>query len=167
VLVGRTATRRWRSSGDALAIDEVVLAGEALERTAHQLLATLLHEAAHALGRVRAINDTSRQHRYHNLAFRTLADELGLVVERHPLTGWATTSLPTTTAQRYATTISVLQHALQLYRCHERAAPRPQPRTGTRAYVCGCGRRIRVARSVFAQGDILCANCIEPFDPID
>ena len=32
---------------------------------------------------------------------------------------------------------------------------------------CGCGRRIRVARSVLELAPILCAGCGQPFDPED
>jgi hypothetical protein len=32
---------------------------------------------------------------------------------------------------------------------------------------CGCGRRIRVARSVLEQAPILCAGCAQPFEPED
>jgi hypothetical protein len=32
---------------------------------------------------------------------------------------------------------------------------------------CGCGRRIRVARSVLELAPILCASCAQPFEPDD
>jgi hypothetical protein len=32
---------------------------------------------------------------------------------------------------------------------------------------CGCGRRIRVARSVLELAPILCAGCAQPFEPDD
>ena len=59
-----------------------MISGEGLRRTAHDVLGTLLHEAAHALAHARGIKDTSRQGRYHNKHFKTLAEELGL--DRRP-----------------------------------------------------------------------------------
>lgn len=138
----------------------------ALERGAHAVLATLLHEAAHALGRVREINDTSRQQRYHNGRFKALAEELGLVAEQRRLSGWATTTLSPTTPERYAGAITAIEDALRIYRSHERfVAGRPRAPSSA-PYVCTCGRRIRVAPSVYARGAIMCANCMQPFDPV-
>ncbi|WP_297495484.1 hypothetical protein [Pseudonocardia sp.] len=42
------------------------------------MLATLLHEAAHALAHVRGIKDSSRQGRWHNAKFKALSEELGI-----------------------------------------------------------------------------------------
>jgi hypothetical protein len=32
---------------------------------------------------------------------------------------------------------------------------------------CGCGRRIRVAKTTLAEAPILCARCTQPFQPDD
>jgi hypothetical protein len=45
---------------------------------AEQVLGVVLHEAAHALGSARGVQDTSRQGRYHGATFMGLAAELGL-----------------------------------------------------------------------------------------
>ena len=55
-----------------------MISGEGLRRSPREVLGTLLHEAAHALAHARGIKDTSRQGRYHNKHFKTLAEELGL-----------------------------------------------------------------------------------------
>lgn len=55
--------RRWA---------EVFVGGEGLARGPADVLATLLHEAAHALAHVRGIQDTSRQGRWHNAQFKAL-----------------------------------------------------------------------------------------------
>jgi hypothetical protein len=59
-------------------LDEMFLAGETLAKGARQVLQTMLHEGAHTLARVREVQDTSRQGRWHNAKFRELAQELGL-----------------------------------------------------------------------------------------
>ena len=128
-------------------------------------MATLLHEAAHALADQRGIKDTSRQGRYHNQRFKRLADELGLRVAHDPTLGWSPTSLPDTTAQRYAPAIAAPEVALTAHRAGEPS--RPQRRPGSLACVCGCGRRIRIAPAVLARGPVICGVCSEPFEPVD
>ena len=59
---------------------KVLVSGEGLQRGPVDVLGTLLHEAAHGLAHARKISDTSRQGRYHNRRYATLAQELGLEV---------------------------------------------------------------------------------------
>ena len=92
--LGHFAAERWRHARKDGALPEVLIGGEGLERRPEQVFATLLHEAAHALAHAREIQDTSRQGRYHNLRFRALAEELGLVVTPAPGIGWSATTLP-------------------------------------------------------------------------
>ena len=76
---GHHAPGRWNVAGEQLT--EIMISGEGLRRTAREVLATLLHEAAHALAHARGIKDTSRQGRYHNTKFKKCAEEVGLAVE--------------------------------------------------------------------------------------
>ncbi len=71
---GHFAAARWHVAGANR--PEVLVSGEGLNRGARPVLATLLHEAAHGLANTRQIKDTSRQGRWHNQRFRTLASEL-------------------------------------------------------------------------------------------
>ena len=141
-------------------------AGRGLARGARDVLATQLHEAAHALARVRQVKDTSRQGRYHNTRFKALAEELGLRIDKHPVIGWSTTTLPEETAQRYASTIEQLEHAITIYRRHEGGGgSEPARKPSPPPCVCDCGRRIRVAPAVLALGPIVCGVCEQPFAP--
>src|SRR6266540_2060395 len=88
---GHFAAARWHVAGTNR--PEVLVSGEGLRRGAHQVLATLLHEAAHGMANTRGIQDTSRQGRWHNRRFATLAEELGLKVIQDPKTGWSQTHL--------------------------------------------------------------------------
>ena len=63
------ATLQWLSTLPApaqMAAGDSVLTSRQRRPRPRRMLATLLHEAAHALARVREIQDTSRQGRYHN-----------------------------------------------------------------------------------------------------
>jgi hypothetical protein len=62
----------------------VLVSGEGLQRGPVDVLGTLLHEAAHGLAYARKVSDTSRQGRYHNRRYATLAGELGLEVGPPP-----------------------------------------------------------------------------------
>jgi hypothetical protein len=158
--LGQFAAARWQPGAGELA--EVMVGGEGLARGGRDVLGTLLHEAAHALAAERKINDTSREGRYHNRRFKTLGEEVGLTVERHELLGWAITEVGASTAGAYASTIAALERAIVAYR--DREQPRPeQARPGAVMAICGCGRRIRIARSVLSRGPIVCGVCSQPF----
>lgn len=82
------------------------ICGEGLHRGPADVLATLLHEAAHALADVRGIKDTSRQGRWHNAWFKALATEVGIKTTKDPRIGWSPTRLPEATRNAYADTIT-------------------------------------------------------------
>ena len=145
-------------------LPEVFIGGEGLARGPVEVLGTLLHEAAHALADVRGIKDTSRQGRWHNTRFKTLAEELGIAVVKDARIGWSPTTVTDSTREAYRVTIAELGAALRLYRA-------PEPTGGqsgkakTPPCVCECGRRIRVAPTVLAAGPITCQLCDSEFRP--
>jgi hypothetical protein len=131
-VLGHFATERWHVAGasDTTYVHEVLIGGESLQRGAHDVLGTLIHEAAHPIATVRAIADTSRQGRYHNTKYKTITEQLGLTVERHPVIGWSLTTLPHATAAAYASTITELDHAAPPKRARAGRHRRKQPHTG-------------------------------------
>lgn len=161
--LGHFAAMRWhKDHNEQLA--EVFVGGEGLQRGPAAVLGTLLHEAAHAIAHARGIKDTSRQGRYHNTRFKTLAEELGIEVRKDPRIGWSPTAVPAATREQYADTVTALSEALRLYRAPE------QTSTGTKSKnpppcICECGRRIRVATSVLEAGPITCGVCGTDFQP--
>jgi hypothetical protein len=162
---GHHAAQRWHAYDDDYT--EIMISGEGLRRPASDVLATLLHEAAHALAAARGIKDTSRQGRYHNTRFKTLAEELGITVTHDTRIGWSPTTLPDDTAASYARQIKALDKAMVLYR-HDEAAKTSAP--GTRnliAAACPCDRSIRVAASVLEDAPIICGSCGQAFTPKD
>jgi hypothetical protein len=84
--LGHFAPHRWQVNGRDR--HEVLVGGEGLQRGPTDVLGTLLHEAAHGLAQARGVQDTSRQGRYHNRRYATLAQELGLdVAHLDPIAG--------------------------------------------------------------------------------
>lgn len=166
LVLGHFAALRWQHHQQRMS--EVLISGEGLNRPATDVLATLLHEATHALAFTRGIKDTSRQGRWHNQRFAALAAELGLQVTKDPKLGWSPTTLHPDTKTGYREVLANLTAALTAYR-------HPEPDTTTTAggtttsstiaCLCDCGRRIRIAASVFDQGSITCGVCDSDFAP--
>lgn len=167
VLLGQFARLRWKSVGSEDQHHEVMITGEALaggrEPTgSHQVLNTLLHEAAHALAVVRQIRDTSRQGRYHNRRFQELATEMGLHVEKEGSSGWSGTYLTEETTQRFKEELERMEAEIQVYRLRfdaggTAAASEKKPSRVT--LICDCQRRILVAPGTADQGGIRCDLC--------
>jgi DnaJ domain len=162
---GHYASGRWYASNVEHA--EVMISGEGLARTPREVLGTLLHEAAHALAAARGITGTSRQGRYHNKRYAILAAELGLDVAETPGFGWTITTVPDTTAARYASQLAALNAAMTLWRNSEHDGSTTTTRRNTNliAAQCSCGRKIRIAASTLDEAPIICQACGGSFEP--
>ena len=114
--LGHFLNSSWKD-GEGTIYHEVVITGESLARPATAIFCTLLHEAAHALNYVRGIKDTSRNGRYHNKAFKTMAIDLGMVVQQLKIGnnsfGWANTRMTPDTVQKYREAIQSLKTAIE------------------------------------------------------
>jgi hypothetical protein len=169
---------RWIADGAVRG--EVLLAGEALHLAPEVVFEVLLHEAAHGLNAARRIQDSSRGGRYHNVRFKATAEDFGLVVEQARPYGWARTSLGSFARSQYDTEIAHLGEAMRIARrvaadvrigestVEQGADSGPNGGTQPRAdpplpATCGCGRRMRMAPSVLAQGPVLCGVCGREF----
>jgi hypothetical protein len=115
--LGHFAPHRWQVNGSDR--HEVLVGGEGLQHGPTDVLGTLLHEAAHGLAQARGVADTSRQGRYHNRRYATLARELGLEVAVQSPIGWSHTTVPEPTAGRYAAQLEQLAAVLVLWRRQE------------------------------------------------
>lgn len=161
---GHFAPIRWQHGDNQLA--EVLISGEGLQRSVEEVFTTLLHEAAHALGHVRDIKNTSRQGRWHNEKFAELAKELGLDATKDDQHGWSNCTLRTETATTYKTVLAELKAALIAYR-HPEVTGGATKKNNNNAVACACQcpRRIRVAKAVLAEGEITCSVCESNFEP--
>lgn len=160
--LGHFAASRWQTDNHELA--EIFVGGEGLARGSRAVLATLLHEAAHAIAHHRQIRDTSRQSRYHNQRFKTIAEQLGLQIDHHPTLGWSPTTITNQTVLRYAAALDQLEAALTTYRQPEAHSRKRPGGANLLVCVCGCGRRIRVAGRVLDLAPIVCSSCHQPFN---
>ena len=111
--LGHWAKRSWVDvKGER--VHEVFISAERLERQPHEVFQTLIHEAGHALATAREIQDVSPGTQYHNGEYKKLAEELGLVVEKHSQKGrgWAKTTITPAMEKTYAAEIATLAAAL-------------------------------------------------------
>jgi hypothetical protein len=164
---GHFASLRWQSGDTRL--PEVLVSGEGLQRTPAEVFTTLLHEATHGLADARRVQDTSRQGRWHNKKFATLAAELGLTAEKDDRLGYSPCTLTDTASADYAATITALAAALNAYR-HPEPTTEGKQRTNNNNGVsceCECPRKIRLSLSAFEEGPIVCAPCNAAFLPDD
>ena len=163
---GHFADGRWQHGDDKL--PEVLVSGEGLSRPADNVFTTLLHEATHGLAAARGIKDTSRQGRWHNKQFATLAAELGMTTTKDDKLGFSPCELTEITAARYRATITALGEALNAYRHPESfdGKERTNNNNGVSAE-CECPRRLRISLTVFEAGPIRCDLCGEAFLPED
>lgn len=173
---GHFAPLRWVLE-DETERCEVFMAGERLQHGPSEVLETLIHEAAHAVAHARKIKDTSRQCRYHNGKFKAIAESLGLKVAKMGSIGWAETSIPPETVALYPEAIAQLKEAIRAFRRSEFSlrgvkvgttagldADDGEKTSGKRDKLeCGCGRSIRVSRSVAELGSITCGCCGQDF----
>lgn len=181
-----------REEGAAVRKHELFLAGEALAKGARQVLQTMLHEGAHTLARVRQLQDTSRQGRWHNATFRKLAEEMGLEHKGSSADkshGFSFVTLTTATVEKYADLLAELDREIRLV-CHlplwmggtaeeeddkggEKIGKAPKgegedetkPKSGPLKATCACEEPviIRVSQKVLDLGVVKCTECEELF----
>jgi hypothetical protein len=165
--LGHFAPKRWHSNAHGPEpMAELFVSGEGLRRGGTDVLATLLHEAAHALAHVADLQDTSRNGRYHNARYRMLAESVGLDVAQVGAIGWSDTTVPDVTAASYARTIAILDVACNLWRSAEQHAEngKKPPSTNLAVAQCRCPRKIRVAAGTLDLGPIWCGVCQMEFE---
>ena len=164
---GHFAALRWQHGDTQL--PEILISGEGLSREPEAVFTTLLHEATHALADVRGIQDTSRQGRWHNKRFATLAAELGMSTTKDDKLGYSPCTLTDITRARYRAVITDLTEALRFYR-HPEPTGEGKQRTNNNNGVsceCECPRKLRIAVTAFEEGPIVCAVCSAAFLPED
>ena len=81
--------------------------------------------------------------------------------------GWSVTSVPEPTTNLYAGQLEDLAAALVLWRRQEHHIGPGTRSRNLLAAGCGCGRRIRAAKTTLAEAPIICGACGQPFEPKD
>jgi archaellin len=181
----RADSWKIQEEGATIKRHELFLASEALAKGPFQVLQTMVHEAAHTLSRVRGVQDTSRQGRWHNAQFRSAAEEMGLAhkgTTADKTHGFAFVTLTESTKARYADLIEELGREIRLTghlpvwlggdaeeddNGGERMTGKPKgeddkkPHSGSLKATCECPEPIiiRLSRKVLDMGVVRCDDC--------
>ena len=139
---------------------ELVMSSESLARGGKDTLVTLIHEAMHAQAHATGVKDTSRQGRFHNDKFRSLAEGAGLTCSKDSGGSCTTTGLQTWAEKLYAPVIEALDTVLTTHRIKVTAKVAP-PKLTVRVQ-CGCQSPVTLPVKWFSdhgQENMLCALC--------
>ena len=174
--LGHFGAERWQSTHGRL--PELFIAGELLagldgHSGGRAVLTTLLHEAAHGLAHTRGVKDCSRQNRYHNTRFATLARELGLTAPEtpHPTLGYSGASLDDLAAESWREVIAAIDTARLPHR-GELFPAAPAATASTRAgarftVTCACEppRTLSITPRQYETAPLICGACRTTFEP--
>lgn len=86
-----TTSKVWKTESGKASY-ELNIGADYLNRAIENIVATLIHEGCHLYAMQNGIKDTSNKGVYHNKRFKALAEERGLIIERHNKYGWTTTT---------------------------------------------------------------------------
>ena len=90
-ILGWHSPGRWKQG--AVTLHEIVLTPAAVCQGLFHAAGVVAHELVHLANAVAGIEDTSRQGRYHNDAYRVTAEMMGLTVTKSTTHGWCETRL--------------------------------------------------------------------------
>jgi len=151
-----TCSEVWKG-GKKESYHEINIGAETLNRPVSSTIGTLLHEMVHCYCAVNGIQDTSRNHTYHNKRFRDEAIKRGLLISYDEKIGWSITE-PSKDLKSYC----AKHHwngKLTIARQGDFGSggePKPKKPSSTRKYICPCcGASCRATRDL----QILCIPC--------
>jgi hypothetical protein len=188
-----TVAKVWAANGTETADRfEIMISGENLARGGEAVMATLLHEAAHACNLAEGVLDTDVNGR-HNRKFADRAESHGLDVAENGWHGWTATTMSDDGRKRWARAIKTVDAGLAKAAAAATPnidhLPTPEPvavpgapvivvggrarpvtprKRGNRNLikgVCECGYSIRASRGVYEQSAPKCSECGSEFLP--
>lgn len=158
-----TTYKAWKKADqkDDEGYYEINICSEYLTRSFGELAATLLHEMVHLYNMQNGIKDTSRNGSYHNLKFKEIAEQHGLIIDKSEKYGWTLTSLQESTKQ-FLNELNNTEQGFSIYR--DSAAKMKQKsstKQSSRKYICPtCGMIIRATKEV----RVMCMDCEEEME---
>lgn len=153
-----TVAKVWKNEVTEEERYEINLCAEALNRGIYPVMATLLHEMVHLHNLVFEIKDVSRGGTYHNMKFKKVAEEHGLIIEHAEKIGWSLTKLQGTTMDlidRAGFDEAVFSFGRREMLSDE-DKKRKKKKSSVRKYVCPrCGCIIRASKQI----SVICGDC--------
>ncbi|MGW1268190.1 hypothetical protein [Streptomyces sp. NPDC002491] len=161
---------RW-GKDETGTVSGLVVNADVLQAGPDAVLEMMLHDAAHVLNWIRGISDTTmRGGVYHNAAFITAAEEVGLEwpadAARVKGLGYVNPRVSAEAQERHAVDVEALLQAIPDALPHLELPATSRDRSTDRLTLrCGCtpARTFRISRTVAAQGPIQCGVCKKEF----
>jgi len=166
--LGLFGTSSWASSNNMVALPSISICHDSLSFSAKDIFGVLIHEAAHGICNKRGIDDTSRQGRYHNQKFATVAKEIGLdVSQRCEKTGYGVTTISEESTHLYRKAIEELSRQLKV--TPRQIIKQPSVLTPFRRIrlYCNCSppRMLQLKNSFYQEASLICGACESTFEP--
>ena len=86
-----TTSKVWKTESGKASY-ELNIGADYLDRPIENIVATLIHEGCLLYAMQNGIKDTSNRGVYHNKRFKALAEDRGLIIEKHSRYGWTITT---------------------------------------------------------------------------
>ncbi len=152
-MAGWFGPERWQN-GQPGFVPEINICAEHLARPVEDIAEVLVHEMCHYADALDGIRDCSHN-QYHNKHFKVRCESVGLICERHPSRGWASTRLSDALKVRVAE-VALDPEAFSLFR----RSPAEKRVVGTRlkGWKCGC-------TSIWSKTEVeaVCEQCGKSF----
>jgi len=169
-----SANKVW-SSKDNKYFREINICAEYLNRSAVDVITTLMHEMCHLYNIQNGIKDTSRAGTYHNEKFKARAEKSGLIVEKNDKYGYCITKPGEELKEIVKNNVRAGCFKLERMKTYRDGTPKTttkgedgrekttsRTKQSMRKYCCpSCGLIIRASKDV--SGKIMCIDCNEIF----
>lgn len=158
--------QRWTRNDDGT-VTGLVVTADVMREGSEAVVEHVLHEAAHILNWTRDLDDVTMRGVYHNGNFLTAAEEVGLEwpngAQRVAGKGFSRPVLSDAARARHADDVAALDIVIPVVLPHMAlpASANVKSRTDRLTLSCECDppRKLRVSRTVAAQGPITCGVC--------
>lgn len=147
--------KKWIFNGKE--ISEIAILPDAVNEGVVKAANVVLHELVHYINYTNGIEDCSRQGRYHNKFFKSLAETVGLETFLMGSYGYAWTELTEETAKivkQWSKESKIDAKVFKFQRQHT-----PAPRTLQKLMCSNCGRFAYVLRSRLDDTPLICGVC--------
>ena len=149
-----TLDKVWESKDSEEKKYEINMCAEYLSRSAHEIVCTLHHEMVHYANKIAEIKDCNGQ--VHNKKFKTLAESVGLIVEKSKKYGFGHTQCSDGFVQFIDGIIMPNMECFNYFRnVPPKAKPEPKEKTQF-TYICPqCEEKIKAK----IDKNIVCGEC--------
>ena len=164
-------SRIWKKDAAEKGSPEINMCSQYLSRTFEEIAQTMLHEMCHLYAFLHEVADTSSNGRYHNRAFKTIAESHGMLVEKSNSYGYSITKLSEKSREllaafegerRFLYDVRPRASKDDFQSDAERQNKKTRPPVARFTFRCPkCGQRIKGYEN---SANLLCSTCMVPFE---